>query len=125
MKISNYRHPTRQDFPGLSPEISRALDVVGRQVRELTQVLQGRASLSENLNCEIRSMEVLDGVDYEVSMTTMSGEPEGAIPIWADNYEIPRVSHFQALSGGRAKVRFEFSTNPTAAKAVRILFVGA
>lgn len=125
MKISNYKHPTRQDFPGLSPEQERAMESMGRQIRELTQVLQGKASLTENANNEIKTLTITDGVEYQVTMNTMKGDPIGAIPIYSSVFEVPRLSHFEKLSEKRAKVKFSFSSPPADPATVRILFIGA
>lgn len=125
MKLANYKHPTKQDIPTLAPDVEKALEAIGRQVREVTQVLQGKASLTENGNNEIKTLSVKDNTEYEVTLGTLKGTPVGATPIYSSNFEIPRLTHFQTLSDRRVRVRFSFSTPPADPVTVRLLFFGA
>lgn len=125
MKVPNYKHPTRQDFPGISPEVEKALEAMGRQIREHTNALQGRLSLTENSNNKMKDLpEVRDGQDYIVELPTINGIPLGAIAIYSSIFEVPRVSHFEILGGGRVKVRFSFDAPTLSPVSVRVLFLG-
>ena len=125
MNVSNYRHPSRQDFPSLSPDTDKALDAMGKQIRELTQVLQGKSSLTENGNNEIRTLKVTHDTAYDLSLGTMKGNPLGAIAIYSSIYEIPRITQFQMLGDKKVRLKFDFLAASAQDVTVRVLFLGS
>ena len=125
-RLSNYRHPTRNEFPGIPPAVEEPLKVLGKQIREITELLQGFLTLEGNGNYEVRTVTTGHDREFTLGLQTLSGPAQGAIVIYSSAGEVPELKDFTVLNekSVRCKLFWRYSV-PSADATVRLLILGA
>lgn len=125
-RLANYQHPTRTQYPQLPPGLEDPLKVIGKQIQEITELLQGLLTLEGNGNYEKRTVTVRHDQEFTLGLLSLRGPPEGVVAIHSTAREVPEVKDFTVLSEKsiRLKVFFRHSV-PAGDVAVRFLILGA
>lgn len=74
MKIANFRIPTPGEFPGVSEETMKVVEVLSRQVDQLTRCLQSNVSPEDNGNVELRTIPFKSGEEKSIRVTEIKGK---------------------------------------------------
>lgn len=126
MKIASPKFPSRAETPEV-PEDARWIDTYieprDSNVKQLTQCLQGQVDLRDNLNAEVRDLEVAHDTDFVLTLKTLRGAPEGAEVIWADRYLYP-ILRWAPLDQQKLKFSVWFLSIPTDKVKIRLLVWG-
>lgn len=123
MKIANYHSPAQQEFPSIPQPFFDWLRTTFRQVDDLTGILQGGGSLTENGNNEIVEIKARQGTEYEVTLSTLNGQPKGAFVIFCQEYIHPSLK-LDILDEGKIRVKLTWPTDPGKEILTRILVIG-
>lgn len=126
MKIPNPKFPTRNESPGI-PEDARWIDDYSSprdgNVKMITQALQKQLSFGDNVNAEIRELEILHDTDFVLTLQSLRGIPIGALVLWTELYDY-HFLRFSVVDTKRVRFSVFFLSEPTEKSRVRILFVG-
>lgn len=122
MKLANYKHPTRQDFPQLPPWFIDAMKGPGKQLQDTTDLLQGKATLGDNTATEIRDLKVKNGGVYTVTMQKLKTTPTLGWVGYTSQFE---KEAFVWRPTGDKQVEFTISwpSNPTGDITLRVIFM--
>jgi len=126
-KIANPDAPSTRDVPGVPAEArwaDRLLEARDRHVKDLTQALQGQLSLADNLNSEIRDLQVLDDAEVTVELKKLRGAPVGAMLLWTERREEARF-WWQPLDVRKATISVSWPSLPEGEQRIRVVFFGS
>jgi len=123
-RIGNYVHPTRSQFPGIPPALEVPMRVQGKQLKDITELLQNRFVLGVNSNDEDREFECQHDTDITIGLNTLKGPPRGAIPYYSSAGEVPRIRRWQVLNERSIKMALFFDSAPAGKVTVRMLIRG-
>lgn len=123
MKLANYKHPTRQDFPLLPPWFVDAMKGPGKQMQDLTDLLQGKASLPDNMNIEMKELTVRHGKTYTLGLTKLKGVPMAAWVGYSSQFEGTNFA-WRNSGGQQVDVTFSWASAPPGDITVRVIFMG-
>ena len=125
-RLSNYRHPSRTEFPGIPPVMDEPLKVIGKQIRELTELQQGQSTLEGNGNYELRTVTTRHDQEFSLGLQALKGPPAGGVCIFSSAGEIPEVKEFTVV--GEKSVRWVLYWRhnvPAGDVTVRLLILGS
>lgn len=126
-KIANPEAPSTRDVPGVPDDArwaDRLLEPRDRHTKDLTQALQGGLSLGDNMNAEVRELQVLDDVATEVELKRLKGAPVGALLLWQEREEAPEF-WWQPVDVKKARIYLAWPSAPEGAQRVRVVFLGS
>jgi hypothetical protein len=125
MKLAAFKPIALEDVTGVpkgSDWAAKYVSPVSDQVKAITAVLQGKVG-PDNLNWEVRTVEVKSGEAVEISCNALNGKPLGALLAAASR----RVLDFTATPLDVRKIRLlvTFDVAPDVAEAVTVIVLGA
>ena len=124
MKVQAFRRLQREDFKDAPEWWARASDVLNKQIEQLTRAVTGRLSFIDNIDSEIRSLEVEHDVDIEIGLQKLKLAPIGIAILFSEfnsNYSL----YWEPLSDSKVSVRVKWDTDPTVPVGVRLLMIGS
>lgn len=127
-KIANPEAPSTRDVPGVPDDArwaDRLLEPRDRHTKDLTQALQGGLSLGDNLNAEVRDLQVLDDVFTEIELKKLKGAPVGALLLWQERRGDVPAFDWQPVDVRKAEIYLSWPSAPEGAQRVRVVFLGS
>lgn len=124
-RLSNYRHPSRVEFPGIPPALDEPLKVMGKQLRELTELGQGLFTLEGNGNYEVREVTTRHDAIFSLGLQSLDGPAVGAKCIFSSAGEVPDIKDFSVISEKSVRFQLFWKYNvPPGDATVRLLILG-
>lgn len=128
MKINDF-HPVESGGLDLPPNTAgsvdwweKAMKPVYDQLRNLSDLSQKRVTLGDNLNTDVKSLSLEDGVEV-IFRCNVTGKPLGATLLWWDNFG-PVAFSSAIVDTDRLRVKATFTPTPTKPVACKILVWG-
>lgn len=123
MKVGNYATPTPGDHPEVPESLFALLHPTMDQVETLTTAAQGRLG-PENLDWEVRELELSDDTTTQVALQRLRSAPLGCVLLWtalADHGQL----HWQPIDRSTISVNVTWASSPTTPVLTRFLVLGA
>ena len=124
MKVQAFRRLQKEDFKDAPEWWARASDVLNKQIEQLTRAVTGRLSFIDNIDSEIKSLEVEHDVDIEIGLQKLKRAPIGVAVLFSHfnaNYSL----YWEPVSDSKVSVRVKWDIDPTVPVGVRLLMIGS
>lgn len=123
--IGNYSPFDLSQHPEIPPWIADVMKNSDKQLKILTEALQGGAALM-NLNVELMELKLLHGNKYTCALNTLRGMPKGAWLIFSGlpNQPYPKLT-FDIQDEKRVGIMVTFDSDPHREIDIRILVMGS
>lgn len=128
MRLGTFKSPGRNDYKEVDKDTFRLVNVLSLQIEKLTQALNARLTIPNNLNSETLELNLEDQVPLDAKLQRLRGIPTDIWVTQALGSETGTGYHpaltYEFTSGGLVRVNVEFSPTPTEKVATRIVVLG-
>jgi len=124
MKIPNFRRFTPEDYPQYADaDGERFLQHLNEVFEGLNTPLQGRLSLRDNFNTEVKTFDVAQDTEYIVDLLQLRGRCIDIQVYDADLYDYCSVA-WEHISRSQLRLKISFDSAPIVPTQVTLLFMG-
>lgn len=125
MRIDDFKNFNATDFPMFAEKEDgeRFLDQLNALMKGIVEALQGRLDFAHNFNCEIKEFDVQDDTAIEVSLDRLRGKVQHVLLLDPDIFDYHGLA-WEHVSEGTIRIKISFTSTPTEAVSVKLLFLG-
>lgn len=128
MRVGTFKSPGRNDHKKVDEDTFRLVNVLSLQIEKLTQALNAKLTIPNNLNSETLELNLEDQTALDVKLQHLRGIPTDIWVTRAVGSETGAGYHpaltYEFTSEGLVRVTVEFSPTPTETVATRIVVLG-
>lgn len=122
MKIVSFKGPSKGDIPGIDDNLDRVLKIINEPLEQYNQALSGRLNV-DNLNEEIREIEVFHNRETRLTLQKINGKCIGVLALWNSAFDYVQVV-FDQISETQIKIKCFFTSTPADKVKIRLLIRG-
>lgn len=126
MKIQRYRPPELTEIPKIpkgTEWISAVLAPRDRALKDHAQALTNRLTFEENLNAEVRDVEVFHNVEVELTLNTLNGPAIGVFLVFSELEDYAKLK-WRASDADTLRFTVKWDSAPSAGYTVRLVIIG-
>jgi len=121
MKIKSFKAVTRQLVPDAPEWVERLLEPINKQIKELTDILSKRASLADQIDCDVRTFEVIHNSPAELVLNVQSRVVGFTI---IDSGNLRAQGSMNIIDSKKVTLTVNFATDPGKKMPVTVVFWG-
>ena len=121
MKIENFPEITRADVRGQVPEpIVRYVKPTQKQIGRLTTALQGLLTLEDNLDAEIRLLNLSNDTAETITLQRLRAKPRGVFVLRSELLDYYKLA-WRVVSSNQIELKVKWDSAPTTTVATEIV----
>jgi hypothetical protein len=127
VKLKAYTPAEATTVPNLPDEHKQwagaLLESRDSMLKDITRCLTSRLDFANNMNAEVRNVQLFHGVEAEIKLQTLKSRPIGVLHLWNEDYDYAKVKWIQS-DQDRIKVTVSFDAAPSDDVLTRLLILG-
>ena len=106
------------------PWMFRLVEQLNQQIELLTTALQNNVTLAENLNAEIRTVDLDHDIAVRIGLNQLKGKPVGVVLLGTGVFDYARIA-WDVIDESTVDVKVKWDTDPGVNTAATIAFIGS
>jgi len=124
MRIDDFQKTSLVESRDIPRELIRALSPLSDQVEQLTTATQGRISFSDNVNAEIRAVQLVHDTSTVIKQQRVKGAAVLVLVAWEELFDYVQIA-WQSVDESRVRVKVKWASAPSGSNWVNLLIVGS